>query len=293
MHKPDDAVANGASGLNHHWPTQWARVLREIIRTLAHGWIADRAAQMSFYFFLSAFPSLLVLMSVLSQFRDAQQALRHAVVQHLEPIVPPSMLTLISGLLDHLAEQHQAILAWGVVVAAWAASSGMVVTIDGLNQAYAVTERRSWWRRRLVGLTLLLVVMLALAIAAIFLALGVPFAHVLAERYGSTPALALIWRLAQWPAILCFMLLAFDLLYHYGANHKRATWRWMRMESLIATGLLLAASFGLRTYMINFGNYSVIYGTLGGVIVLLLWFYLSAIAILIGALLAKRFVTRL
>ena len=262
-------------------------------RSLLQGWIPDRAAQMSFYFFLSAFPSLLVLMTLLSQFRDAQRALRLTVLQHLGPLLPPSVLALLSGLLDHLAVRQQATIAWGVAVAVWAASSGVVVTIDGLNRAYGVTERRTWWRRRLVGMTLMVVIMLAVAATTILLALGVPFAQLLAERYGLGPDLSLMWRLAQWPAILCFMLLALDLIYRFGPNHERRAWRWIPIESLIATGLLLAASLGLRTYMINFGNYSVIYGSVGAVIVLLLWFYLSAIAILAGAVLATRLRQRL
>lgn len=264
-------------------------IVRTLFRRLSNGWIFARAAQMSFYLCLSVFPMLLVLMTALSLFLDARRVLRDTLLQQLAPLVPPSMFRMISDLLAHFTEEPTGSLTWGIAITVWAASSGMVATIDGLNEAYAITERRSWWKRRLVGLTLTLVVMLVMTVATVLMTLGAPLTTVLAQRAGLETSLPVVWQLVRWPAFFCFTLVAFDLLYHFGPNRQRAAWRWLPMETLIAIALWLAASLGLKAYLTRFGNYSVIYGALGGVIVLLLWFYVTAIAILAGALIATLF----
>ncbi len=272
-----------SEGQGHEGQRSHDSLLRRLISKLAHGWIPGRAAQMSFYFILSVFPILLILMAALGNFSNAQQVLRDNVMQQLAPLLPPSMYRIISDLLAHLAEHPKGLLTWGSAVALWAASSGMVATIDGLNQAYATADRRSWWRRRAVGLVLMLTVMLIVAMAIALMALAAPLAETLAQRMGVEPLILSAWRLVQWPAVFCLAVLAFDLIYHFGPYRPRPAWRWLPAETLIAIVLWLAATFGLRTYMTTIGNYSVLYGTVGGVIVLLLWCYLTAIAILAGA----------
>lgn len=257
--------------------------LLPLAKRLRQAPIAEHASQMAFYFFLSAFPSLLIVMAILSQFSGAQAIMRRTFVQQLAPLMPPSIYALISELLDHMTEHPEAVFTWGVVVALWAASSGMVATIEGLNQAYAATEARSWWKRRVVGMTLTLTVMLVMTVAVMLLAMGIPLAQALAAHFGLESALLQAWHAVRWPVTVCFALLAFDLIYRFGPDRRRASWRWLPVETLTAMSLWLAASLALRFYMIRFGNYGVVYGALGGVIVMLLWFYLTAAAILIGA----------
>jgi membrane protein len=268
---------------NEERSLRWAGQLLPLAQRLSHAGIPGRAAQMAFYFFLSVFPSMLILVAVLSQFSGAQAVMRRTFVQQLAPVLPPSIYRLLSDLLGHLAEQPTALFTWGGLVAIWAASSGMVATIAGLNHAYAETELRSWWKRRLVGIALTLTIMLAMTMAVVLLTLGIPLAEMVAQRFGLEEAMLQAWHIARWPATLCFAVLAFDLLYRFGPDHKRSAWRLLPVETLVAMSLWLVSSFALKFYMVRFGNYGVIYGALGGVIVLLLWFYLTAAAILTGA----------
>jgi len=134
--------------------------------------IPGRAAQMSFYFFLSLFPTLLILVAALSRFLDAQSLVREAILARLEAIAPGSIVEVFTSVLDHLADQAGAPVTWGIVVVLWAASSGMVATIRGLNLAYDVAEERPWWKRRLVGLALTLVLMVLVGAAMLLLAYG-------------------------------------------------------------------------------------------------------------------------
>lgn len=264
-------------------PGIWLVWGAKVVRNMANDQIPGRAAQMSFYFFLSIFPILLILMAVLGLFLDAQSLVRETILQRLALLVSPSVVEVFTGLLDHLADRPGAPLTWGIVLALWAGSSGMVATIRGLNQAYEIKEVRTWRGRRLLGIALTLLLMLMMAAAMVLLAYGVPLAESLAQRMGLGPGFLLAWRVAQWPVIVAIAVVGIELLYHFGPNRPARRWRWWSPGALIAAALWLAVSLALKLYVTNFGSYNVAYGSLGGVIVLLLWFYLSAIAILAGA----------
>lgn len=266
----------------------WAQTARALARRIADDQTAGRAAQMSFYFFLSVFPLLLILMAGLSLFLDSQSLLRATLLERLAQVVPGSVVGLFSRLLEHLSGHSRAPLTWGIAVALWASSSGMVATIRGLNQAYAVAEERAWWQRRLVGLALTLVLLLLLAAAMLLVAYGVPLAEALARHMNLGPAFVRAWRIGQWPLAFGFVLLALDLLYRFAPNRPQARWYWMRPGTLIAIALWLAASLGLKYYAANFAQYNVAYGSIGAVIMLLLWFYLTSLAILVGAAVNAR-----
>lgn len=272
---PDEAQRRDATG--------WVRTARAVARRIADDQTPGRAAQMAYYFFLSVFPMLLILMAGLSLFLDSQLLLRTTLLESLASVVPGSIVGLLSRLLDHLSGHSRAPLTWGVVVALWAASSGMVATIRGLNQAYAVAEERAWWKRRVVGLVLTLAVMALMTAAMLLIAYGVPLAEALARRMNLGAPFMLVWQVARWPVVFGFVLLALDLLYHFAPNRPPARWRWVRAGTLIAIGLWLGASLRLKLYAANFAQYNVAYGSIGAVIVLLLWFYLTSLAILVGA----------
>lgn len=266
-----------------HRDTSWLQTARAVARRIVDDQIPWRAAQMSFYFFLSVFPMLLILMAGLSLVLDSQSLVRATLLERLASVAPSSIVRLFTRLLDHLAGHSRAPLTWGIVVALWASSTGMVATIRGLNQAYAVAEERTWWKRRLVGFALTLVMMVLMAAALLLVAYGIPMADAVAQRMGLGAAFVLTWQIVQWPFIFGFVLLALDLLYHFAPHRRHQRWHWMRAGTLLAIGLWLAASLGLKVYAANFAQYNVAYGSVGAVIMLLLWFYLTSIAILVGA----------
>lgn len=238
---------------------------------------------MSFYFFLSVFPIALVLMAGLGLFLDAQGLVRDALLDRLAAVAPASIVRVFTRLLDHLADRSTGPLTLGLVVALWAASSGMVSTIRGLNLAYDVAEERSWWRRRLVGLAITLAFMALLAMAMMLLTYGVPMAAALAQSWGLGPLFVQVWQFAQWPVIFAFVLLAFDILYYFAPHRPHVQWRWGQPGTIVAILLWLLASLSLKYYAANFADYNVVYGSVGAIIVLLLWFYLTSLAILTGA----------
>ncbi len=263
--------------------TRWAGIAQVLARKMVDDDVPGRAAEMSFYFFLSVFPMLLILMAMLGLFLDAQLLVHDTILNRLASVAPDSIVRLFDRLLNHLADRGAHPLSWGVLAVLWAASSGMVATMGGLNLAYGVEEKRPWWKRHLVGVALMLAFMLLAAAAMLLLAYGGPIGEALTHNIGLGSAFLLAWRLGQWPVIFGFVLLAFDLLYHYAPHRPRVRWQWLLPGTLIGIALWLSASLGLKFYVANFGNYNLAYGSLGAVIVLLLWFYLTGIAILAGA----------
>lgn len=263
-------------------PTNWAPTIRTVAQRIADDRITGRAAQMSFYLVLSAFPTLLILMSALGAVLESESRVQAELLARVGSVAPDSIVQLLEGLLDHLARNSQGLLTWGIVVALWAASTGMVATMRGLNHAYAVAEERPWWRIRLGGLVLTLAMIVLMATAMLLLAYGVTLAESIGRAVGFGPAFVLVWQVAQWPLIVGFVLLALNLLYHFAPN-RRVRWRWLRPGTVLALGCWLLASAGLKFYAATFTQVNVAYGSIGAVILLLLWVYLTNIAVLVGA----------
>jgi membrane protein len=158
----------------------------------------------------------------------------------------------------------------------------MVAIIDALNHAYDVSEWRPWWKRRLLAVVLTLLLALFILVALVFVLVGPAVASQAAAWFRIEPAVAYVWRLVRWPVIVFCVVLGLDLVYHFAPN-RPARWAWITPGSLVATVLWIASSVGFRFYVSNFGDYTATYGAIGGAIVAMLWFYVSGLAILVGA----------
>src|SRR5664279_5168427 len=147
------------------WPAtaaSWQLLARSVWRRFVGHQVLGQSAQMSFYFFLSVFPILLILTGMLGLFLDANWLVRDSLLDRIGSVAPPSVVRLLDQVLEHLTGRGAQPVGWGVGLTLWAASSGMTATSRGLNVAYGVREERVWWKRRLVALGLTLVLMLLL-----------------------------------------------------------------------------------------------------------------------------------
>ena len=259
-----------------------AGTLHAVAGKLADDQIPGRAAQMAFHFFLSLFPTVVILMAAAHAFADAQWLVRNAVLWRLDSVAPRQATAFFAPLIDHLAQRPAVSFFWGPI-ALWAASSGMAATIHGLNAAYGIDDRRGWWRARLIGLALTVALLVLTSAATLLLAFADPFVRQVAAREGWHSGVVLAWRIGHWPIAIGLAVLAFDLLYHYGPNRAQPKWRCFSAGTLLALVLWLLASIGLDFYVSSVRNYSSAYGPIGTVIVLMLWLYLTSIAILAGA----------
>lgn len=261
------------------WKELGARVWSE----MSDDDIWGRAAQMAYYFLLALFPLLFFLTSIIGIALGSGTGLRHELFNYLAQVLPSSAYELVSNTMKELSQSSGGDkITFGLLAALWAASNGMGAISESLNAVYDVKESRPWWKVRLtaVGLTVAIAVLI---ISALLLVLsGGRIADALASHFGLGDAFTLTWKILQWPIVLGFVLLSFAMLYYFAPDIKDQKWVWVTPGSVLGVLLWLAVSFAFRLYLHYFNSYSATYGSLGAVIILMLWFYLSGAAILIG-----------
>jgi membrane protein len=174
-------------------------------------------------------------------------------------------------------------LSLSLLIALWVASNGMIAVSRTLNTACGLRETRRWWRRRLIAMALTIAFAVLIICALVLIFYGAASADRLADRFGLGPYLPLLWRVFRWPLILTFVVISFEMIYNYAPNLGESPSRqWWTPGAFTGVALFLLASFGLRIYLAYFHAYSTTYGSLGAVILTLVWFYLTAFAILMG-----------
>lgn len=241
------------------------------------------AAQLSFYFVLALFPFLLFLTALLGYFAEAGTELRANMLRYLGSIMPAKAYELIYDTVDEISKGRSGgKLSLGLLAAVWVASTGMRAIITALNKAYGVREARPWWKRRLVAIGLTIALAILILSALTLMLYGSQIALLVARWLYFGDAFTQVWKIVQWFFVLAFVLLAFTSLYSFAPNLKDVKWRWLTPGSLLAVVLWLLISFGFRLYIHLFQTYSTTYGSLGAVIVLLLWLYLTGAVIILG-----------
>ena len=261
----------------------WKELGRRVWQQMSDDDVFGRAAQLSYYFLLALFPLLLFLMTLLGLFADAGSDLRQSLLGYLGQVMPGSATELVQKTLDEVSNSAGGgKLSFGVLAALWAASNGMGAISESLNAAYNVKESRPWWKVRLttVGLTIALAILIISALALTLY--GHRIADAVAASYGLSEVFTLTWKILQWPLILLFILVSFNLIYYFGPDLKEQDWKWVTPGAVIGVLLWLIVSFAFRIYLYFFNSYSATYGSLGALIIMMLWFYLTGAAILIG-----------
>jgi membrane protein len=261
----------------------WKTLGRRVWDELYAGELLTHAAALAFYFFFALFPLLLFLVTLLGFFAESGTELRSSLLVYLSRIIPPSAFALIYVTIDEIAANADGARLWlGLVSALWFASLGVAALSESLNAMYGVRESRPWWRVRLsaVGLTAALVVLI---MSALLMTLyGGEIGAGIANYFQQGTHFTTLWTLVQVPLALVFVLFAFALIYYFAPDLYDQKWYWITPGSVIGVTLWLIVSFVLRLYLRHFDSYSLTYGSLGAVIILLLWFYLTGVAILLG-----------
>lgn len=241
------------------------------------------AAKLAFYFLLALFPLLIFLTSVIGIVLGSGTGMRHMLFNYLSRVMPSSAFQLIDNTMWEVANASSASkLSFGILAALWAASNGMGAITEALNRAYDLKETRPWWKQRLVAVGLTVGLSLLIIFALVIVIGGSRIADIFAAVYGLGTTFRVGWKILQWPIALAFMLLAFALIYFLAPDTRNRDWRWITPGSSIGVALWLLASFGFKGYLHFFDSYSKTYGSLGAVIILMLWLYLTGLAVLIG-----------
>lgn len=260
------------------------RFTRSVVHGIDHDEVLTRSAALSYYFILALFPLLLFLVSLVGIFAEHNSQLRESIASTLGRLAPGSASQLVHQVSNEtFSAKHDVLkLTVGIVGAFWAASGGMTAIMTALNAVYKRKETRPWWKRRLIVLTLTLAIS-GLVIVALLLALyGGKIGGALASQIGLGTIFRWAWNILQWPVALAAMLLAFSMLYYLAPNSGERKWYWITPGSVAGVTLWILASIGFRAYLHFFNHYSATYGSLGALIILLLWLYVTGFAILTG-----------
>src|SRR5205823_10538837 len=261
----------------------WIELAKRVWVEAQRNDVFGNAAKLAYYLLLALFPLLIFLTSIIGIIIGSGSGMRHVLFNYLARVMPSGAFQLINQtMLEVSTASGAGKLSFGFLATLWAASSGMGAINDALNAAYNVEETRPWWRRRLtaIGLTIALAVLIIIALSIVLV--GSKIADHLTSMYVIGRASAVAWQIIQWPIALAFMLLAFALIYFFAPNLRDQKWTWITPGSIAGVVLWLAVSFAFKGYLHFFDSYSRTYGSLGAVIVLMLWLYLTGLAVLIG-----------
>lgn len=261
----------------------WKELAKRVWSEIGEDDIFGRSAQLSYYFLLALFPLLLFITAVLGQFAEAGTELRENLLNLLGSVVPQEAGDLIHETIEKVEEgSGGGKISFGILATLWAASNGMTAICQTLNIAYEVEETRPWWKVRLISLGLTLTLAVLILSSLTLTLFGGHIAEYIAASFSFGQVFTWGWKILQWPVILLFVLVAFALIYYLAPDVKERSWHWVSPGAGIAVVLWLAVSFGFRAYLSYFNSYNATYGSLGAVIILMLWFYLTGAAILIG-----------
>jgi membrane protein len=262
-------------------PLSWGELLKRTIKEANEDDCLGLAAQLAYYFFLALFPAILFLLAVASFFplgNFTDQA-----VAALRPIAPAEVSSFLEEQLRRVsAADSGGILTVGILGAIWSSSAAVVAIIGSLNRAYDIEEGRPWWNVRLtaIGLTLGLAALVLIAFGLVVL--GPTIAEQVATAFGLGAAFEWAWKILQWPLAFLMVSTAVGLVYYFAPDAEQ-DWVWITPGAVLGTFLWVIVSLVFKFYVANFAGYNATYGAVGSVIVLLLWFYISGLAILVGA----------
>jgi membrane protein len=260
----------------------WRDIGKRTLKEFRDDNLTDWAAALTYYAILSLFPALLVLVSLLGLLG---QSTTNTILDNLTAVAPGSARSIITDAIRNLQSSQGAagvLFFVGIATALWSASGYIGAFMRASNAIYEVPEGRPFWKLRPVQL-LITFILLVLLVAA---ALGVLLTGSLAEQAGKILGIGdtavQVWDIAKWPVIVVIVMVMLAILYWAAPNVRQPGFRWITPGSAVALLLWLVASAGFALYVANFGSYNKTYGSLGGVIVFLIWLWITNLAVLFG-----------
>jgi len=262
----------------------WIYVLKKTAREFGADQATDLAAALTYYGVLAVFPALLAFVSLVGLFGDPAKT-TDTLLDLMGGLVPATTLDAIRGPIENLATSPSAGLAFvtGIVGALWSASGFVGAFSRAMNRIYSIQEGRPFWKLRPVTLAVTVLAIVVAVIAALLITLSGPIAEQVGDLIGLGDTAVLVWNIAKWPILAFLAVLIVAVLYYATPNVKQPKFRWMSFGALFALLVWVVASAGFAFYAANFASYNETYGSIGGVIVFLLWVWISNIALLFGA----------
>jgi membrane protein len=261
----------------------WLGVLKRTGKEFSDDNLTDWAAALTYYSILSIFPALIALVSVLGLIGDSAT---QPLIENLGAVAPGPAKDIFTSAIENLQKSEGAagvLFIVGIAGALWSASGYVAAFMRASNAIYDVEEGRPIWKTAPVrlGVTIVLLVLLAISATAVTLTGGL--AEEVGNLIGVGDTAVTVWDIAKWPVLLFIVSFMFAILYWAAPNVKHPKFRWVSPGGVLAVIVWIIASLAFAFYVANFGSYNKTYGALGGVIVFLVWLWISNIAVLLGA----------
>jgi membrane protein len=264
--------------------TGWGATIKRTVTEFSEDNLTDWAAALTYYGLLALFPALIALVSIIGLVGDPQSTTR-TVTDIVTNIGPQSAADTFSGPIEHITQNRSTAgvaLVLGLLVALWSASGYVGAFMRASNVIYETPEGRPFWKLRPLQIAVTLAMIILLAIVLLGLVLTGPIVDAVAGPIGLSDTAVTIWNIAKWPVLMAVFVLMLSILYYASPNVKQRGFKWVTPGSLVALVVWIVASAAFGLYVANFGSYDKTYGTLAGLVVLLIWLWITNLAILFG-----------
>jgi membrane protein len=269
-------------------PTQlkrraWWGVLKRTVSEFRDDNLTDWAAALTYYAILSIFPALIVLVSILGLAGDSATT---TVLDNINELGPGPAQDIVTGAIKQIASsQGTAGVAFvlGLVAALWSASGYVGAFSRASNAIYETEEGRPFWKLRPLQIGMTLVLLLLVALSAIAIVISGPLTAEVGKLFGVEGTAITVFNIVKWPVIVLIVITMLAILYYGSPNVRQPGFRWITPGGVLAVLLWIAASAGFAVYVANFASYNKTYGSLAGIIVFLIWLWISNVAVLLGA----------
>jgi membrane protein len=274
-----DFVPTGVERRTGLWPT-----LKRTVQEFQEDNLTDWAAALTYYGLLALFPALIALVSIVGLVADPQST-TNTIRDIVTRVGPDSAATTFEGPIRQVTESRGtagfALIA-STLLALWSASGYLGAFIRASNVIYETREGRPFWKLRPLQLVMTLVIVLLLAVMALGIVLTGPILSDVAEPIGVSGTAVSIWSYAKWAVVALLFLLMIALIFYASPNVKQRGFTWITPGGVVALVVWLVASAGFGLYVSQFGSYNKVYGSLAGVVVILIWMWITNLAILFG-----------
>lgn len=245
--------------------------------------LLSNAAQVAYFFLFALFPLLLFLLSIFGLVLDSATDLKAEMFQYLRQAMPTSAGELVQKTIEEVTDSSSGgKLTFGIALALYSASAGVDSIRVVLNGIYNLTEKRPWWKTKLLSLAMTLGLGILVTLALGIILYGSRFTNLILNQINLPIQSPIILGVLQFVVVAIVLVLIFALLYNYLPQHKEPKWVWVSPGAIIGIVLWLILSFTFRLYLSYFDSYDKTYGSLGAVMILMLWLYLTALVILVG-----------
>jgi membrane protein len=262
----------------------WGATLKRTVTEFREDNLPDWAAALTYYGLLSLFPALIAMVSLIGIFGDPKTTTQ-SLTDIITELGPESAAETFAGPIESIVENRGTAgvaFVLGLAVALWSASAYVGAFMRASNVIYETPEGRPFWKLRPLQIAVTLAMIVLMALLAVGLVLTGPVVEAIASPIGLSGTAVDVWNIAKWPVMVAIFLLLVAVLYYASPNVKLRGFKWVTPGSLVAIVAWIVASAAFALYVANFGSYDKTYGTLGGLVALLVWFWITNLAILFG-----------